>query len=41
MYLDEDSQGLVSTVVTPDSWKSASSKNLSNTAPNGINFNPS
>ena len=32
----KDSQGLVSTVVTPDSWKSASSKNLSKTAPNGI-----
>ena len=33
MYLDE---GLVSTGVTPDSWKSESSKNLSKTAPNGI-----
>ena len=32
----KDSQGLVSTVVTPDSWKSASSKNLLKTAPNGI-----
>ena len=32
----KDSQGLVTTVVTPDSWKSASSKNLLKTAPNGI-----
>ena len=31
-----DSQGLVATVVTPDSWKSTSSKKLSQTAPKGI-----
>ena len=31
-----DSQGLVATVVTQDSWKSASRKNLSQTAPKGI-----
>ena len=36
MYLDDDSQGLEATVVTPDSWKCAGSKNLSQTTQKGI-----
>ena len=36
MYWTNDSQGLVATVVTPDSWKSASIKNNSQTTPKGI-----